>query len=309
MGSAMTGLALAAGGALGAYQAGALLYLAEQRVTFDQMAGSSIGALNAAFCAQGDGSAGHLDTLCQLWRSAPKIGLWRLNEKTAATAAVGMFTGPGPALVSLVALVGAGKLSILDPRPLQALMDRWIDYERVCHSPIGLTIAVLEESAPILDVVVGPWRTATYLSARRLGAAKLKQALLAATAIPLAFPSRNVDGRYYADAGLADALPARPLLQHGCGRIVSIFLTDNTIQDRADYPGCTLFQIRPSVKVDTGYGAIFDVSLAAIERLIDLGYQDARASYEPAQNLFEMLQHLHAQGNINEALAASLPER
>lgn len=56
-------LALSAGGARGAYQAGAMLFFAEQGIKFSAVAGTSIGALNGAHYAQGDGSVAHIEKL------------------------------------------------------------------------------------------------------------------------------------------------------------------------------------------------------------------------------------------------------
>ena len=50
--------ALSGGGNLGALQAGSLRALVEAGVEPDLLVGSSIGALNAAFCATHPGSAG-----------------------------------------------------------------------------------------------------------------------------------------------------------------------------------------------------------------------------------------------------------
>src|SRR5690625_7269705 len=52
------GLCLASGGARGAYQAGALVALAERGERYDRIIGTSIGALNGAFYAQSVGSVG-----------------------------------------------------------------------------------------------------------------------------------------------------------------------------------------------------------------------------------------------------------
>ena len=48
------GLALAGGGALGAYEVGAHKFLEEQGYKFDIITGTSIGALNGAFITTGN---------------------------------------------------------------------------------------------------------------------------------------------------------------------------------------------------------------------------------------------------------------
>ena len=58
----MIGIALEGGGARGAYQAGAYMALKECGIKPKMIAGTSIGALNAALMVQGD-----LDKMIDLW--------------------------------------------------------------------------------------------------------------------------------------------------------------------------------------------------------------------------------------------------
>ena len=132
------GLALASGGARGAYPAGALLLLAERGVRFDAVTGTSIGALNRAFYAQGDGSAEHLEKLCDLWRAMPDAGIIQISGSTAVRvlallAARGI---PWPVRLGLNRLVGK-RVSILDPEPVEALLDELVDYAAVCSPEVS----------------------------------------------------------------------------------------------------------------------------------------------------------------------------
>ena len=85
------GLALASGGARGAYQAGSLLLLAEQKIQFNTVAGTSIGALNGAFYVQGDRSVGHAEKLCDLWRAIPDAGIIQISGTAIARAGAMVF--------------------------------------------------------------------------------------------------------------------------------------------------------------------------------------------------------------------------
>ena len=58
----MRGLALEGGGAKGAYQAGAIKALNQRKIFFDGVAGTSIGAINAALYA-----CGNFEGLYHLW--------------------------------------------------------------------------------------------------------------------------------------------------------------------------------------------------------------------------------------------------
>lgn len=303
------GLGLASGGARGAYQAGALLLLSERGIQFDGVAGTSIGALNGAFYAQGDGSPDHAERLCQLWRSMPAAGVIQISGPAVARAAAMVFARELPTIAVLLNRVAGGSFAVLDPAPVAELMDEWIDYEAVCTSPREFVVTMLRETDPIIDIVTAPWRGATYFSARELGPAQLKLALLASAAIPLAFPSQKVRGKRYGDAGIADPLPALELHRRGAKQVVSVFLADDTPQNRADFVGSTVLQIRPSEIIDTGLRSTFDFSSSAIERLIELGYKDAKVTISEAQDLWERMISLRAGGDANIALADALPDR
>ena len=304
------GLALASGGARGAYQAGALLLLAERGGRFDIVAGTSIGALNGAFYVQGDGSAGHLEKLCHLWRAVPNAGIIQISDTAIARSAEMLVARgiPWPVRLGLNRLVG-GSISIFDPEPVAKMLDEWVDYAAVCSSPREFMIALLRDDIFSGGVVTAPWRDATYFSAAELGPTELRAALLAAVAIPLAFPSQKVGGKRYGDAGLSDPLPALELHKRGAKRIVSIFLADSTPQNRADFVGTTVLQIRPSEVIDTGLLSTFDFSYKTIDRLIDLGYRDAKETFGEAQEIWERMVSLRAQGEANIALASALPDR
>ena len=303
-------LALAGGGAKGAFQAGALLYLAERGMTFDRVGGTSIGALNGAFYSQGDGSAGHMEDLCRRWRALPDAGLIQISGSFVQKAVGYIFAQQLPTFRAwLIKHLADDKKAILDPKPVERLLDKWIDFDAICSGPRELVITALREIDPAVDIITAPWRSASYFTARDLGPAELRNALLASAAIPMAFPSREVKGKRYNDAGLVDPLPGGELYRRGARRILSIFLDDDTVQNRADYPGATLLQIRPSEVIDHGLKATFDFSREAIERLIDQGYRDAEETIGEAQQLWEELMFLRKQGDANMALANALPDR
>ena len=302
-------LALAAGGARGAYQAGAMLQLAEQGLRFEAVAGTGIGSLNAAYYAQGDGSVDHMRNLVELWRTLPEAGMIQLNDEAVEAAFQLVFSPSNAFAASKLKDLAGGDLTILDPEPMAQLLDEWLDYDAICASKTELAIAVLPETAPLLDLVGGTWRKAVYLRARELGPSALREALLAAGAIPLLLPSQTIGDRKYAHAAIADALPAHYLYQSGSRRIFSIFLSDRTPQNRADFPDSIVFQIRPSIDVNERLMSTFDFTLSSINRLIELGYKDAYISYNDARTLIEEWERMRTGGERIEALADLLPDR
>ena len=308
--SGESALALAAGGAKGAYQAGALLFLAEQGLTFERVAGTSIGSLNGAFYVQGDGSAGHMQQLCRRWRYLPDAGLIQINGRAIERALAYVFAQQLPTFRTILFNhLSDDHNAILDPGPIERLLDDWLDLEAVCRCRKEFVVAALREIDPLVDIISAPWRSATYFTAKELGPKELRSALLSSAAIPLAFPSRRVRGRKYNDAGLVDPLPAGELYRRGARNILSIFLADDTVQNRADYPDGTLLQVRPSEVIDHGLNATFDFSRDTIERLIDMGYRDAKATVGEAYQIARELTHIREKGDRNMVLADSLPDR
>lgn len=76
------GLVLAGGGAKGAYQAGALTYLAELGFQPKIIAGTSIGALNGAVVASHQSFVQGVDYLNQLWDKLGQAQIIRPNTGT-----------------------------------------------------------------------------------------------------------------------------------------------------------------------------------------------------------------------------------
>ena len=157
-------------------------------------------------------------------------------------------------------------------------------------APVTFTIATLPEIAPLCDIITGKWRKATYHKAHELGPEMLRQALLASSAIPLAFPSQNIRGQKHADAAIVNPLPVE-VFQDGHTRVIfSIFLSDDSIQNRADFPDQTLFQVRPSHRLSPGLFSLFDFSHQTIKQLITLGYQDAEADFRKATTIVRQVE-------------------
>jgi NTE family protein len=172
-------LVLSGGGAKGAWEAGAAAALIERGVRVSLVAGSSAGALNAAMLADG-----RLDRLQDLWRSLSReqVYSWRSGV---------IFAGLLPGWVTLLALDGAG--SLFDPTPLRELIAGVLDIERIRASPRRLLVVTtdLARRAPRL------FDNATVTI----------DALMAATAVPGAFPPVSVNGTLLVDGGLTGRAP------------------------------------------------------------------------------------------------------
>lgn len=172
-------LVLSGGGAKGAWEAGAAVALIEHGVPVRLVAGSSAGALTAAMLVDG-----RLDRLQALWRSLSREQVYALRPGV-------LFAGLLPGWLTLLALDHAG--SLLDPAPLRELIAATLDFDRVRASPRRLLVVTtdLARRAPrVFD-----------------NATVSVDVLMAAAAVPGAFPPVSVDGVLLVDGGLTGRAP------------------------------------------------------------------------------------------------------
>jgi len=189
-------LVLSGGGAKGAWEAGVAAALLEQGLPVRVVAGSSAGALNAAMIADG-----RIDRLEALWRAVTAEQVYALRPSV-------FFGGLLPGWLTLLTLNQAG--SLFDPEPLRRLIADSLDLERVRASPVRLLVTATD---------LARYRTRVFDNAT-----VTVDALMAAAAVPGAFPAVEVDGDLLVDGGLAGRAPILEALAAGTpiGRAVVV---------------------------------------------------------------------------------------
>jgi NTE family protein len=151
------------------------------------VAGSSAGALNAAMLADG-----RLDRLQAHWRTVTRDQVYALRPSV-------FFAGLLPGWLTLLALDSAG--SLFDPAPLRALITGVIDIERVRASPVRLLVVTTDLAR----------REPRLFDNSNVSV----EALMAASAVPGAFPPVAVDGTLLVDGGLTGRAPVLEALAAG----------------------------------------------------------------------------------------------
>jgi len=172
-------LVLSGGGAKGAWEAGVASALIEAGVDVRLVAGSSAGALTAAMLADG-----RLDRLQTLWRSLSREQVYGYRPGV-------FFAGLLPGWLTLFALDRAG--SLLDPAPLRELVTSTLDFDRVRASPrrlLVITTDLVRRAPRVFD-----------------NASVSVDVLMAAAAVPGAFPPVVIDGAVLVDGGLTGRAP------------------------------------------------------------------------------------------------------
>ncbi|RME21964.1 MAG: hypothetical protein D6798_16935 [Deltaproteobacteria bacterium] len=228
-----TGLVLSGGGTRGAYEAGVLAGIVDvlgltdrDRSPIDVFVGSSVGAINAAWlvshCDRGDlGVQGLVD----LWTSLDPADFLRLSwSGWRRLRGRGRQRRRDPAANPRI----GG--SLLDPAPLERLVEDCIDWERL-HRNIatGRARALVVPALEVADGVTamfcecspGTHFTASRDPSRRGVVGPLTpQHVLASAAIPLLYPARRIGPGLYFDGGLRFNTPLAPAIRLGAERLV-----------------------------------------------------------------------------------------
>ena len=225
-----TVLVLQGGGALGAYQAGVYEVLRQHEMEPDWVAGISIGAVNAAIIA-GNAPQDRITALRGFWeglgsdypgeglargRGAAELGYRQWSGLMSVMAGVPGFYRPWflPPWFNRPGTPEA--TSFYDTAPLRKSLLRYIDFERINHGKMRLSLgAVNIRNGNFVyfdtlekDRVIGP------------------EHVMASAALPPGFPAVEIDGEPYWDGGLVSNTPLSYVLDQGIARDTLVFQID-----------------------------------------------------------------------------------
>lgn len=247
-------IALEGGGARGAYQIGAWRALSEKGVSFNAVAGSSVGALNGALMAMGD-----LDAAEKLWNDMRFSKVMDVDDSVMSKLMKGKFFDLDLKNVNekLRRIIKDGGF---DVTPLKALINEMVDAEKIKQSSVKLFIC----THSITD------RKPLEIKADDLSEEELCDMLLASAYFP-AFKHERLGGKLYTDGGVSNVLPISPLITGGYKNIITIRLYGFGVQKKVKIPkNTTLFEIAPTR--DLGNMLNFDAD--SCKKNFKLGYFD-----------------------------------
>lgn len=238
----LTGLVLTGGGARAAYQVGVLKAVARIRRQsgwvidnpFPVITGTSAGAINAAALAcRADNFDGAVKTLCDVWENfhaeqvyrADSLGVIRTGARWLTMMSIGWV---------IARWRRARPRSLLDNSPLEALLNRLVDVNRL-HAVMraghlhGLAVTASSYGSGLhvtfydaVDDIV-PWTRSQRIAVRD----SIRVAhLLASSAIPFVFPAvaLKIDGHteFCGDGSMRQAAPISPAVHLGAQRILVV---------------------------------------------------------------------------------------
>lgn len=248
---------LEGGGAKGAYQIGAIKALIENGYSFNAIVGTSIGAINAAFIAQGD-----IDKIEKLWKTLSFKDLMDINNDIMENLMTRQIT------MSVIREL-RDKLNIalkekgIDTVLMRNILAQYIDEDKIRNSSIryGLVTFCITDFKPqklfIEDIPKG----------------KLIDYLLASSNLPV-FKRAQIDEKKFLDGGAFDNCSAQMLYDAGYRNIMAIRLfTRNKIRNYSRLikdKELDLEMIAPSVDLPS----ILNFHTSTLNTLLEYGYID-----------------------------------
>lgn len=224
-------LVLQGGGALGAFQVGVYQALDEAGYRPDWVAGTSIGAINAALIA-GNEPADRLARLDEFWSSIRWPDLWPasgipLRQWAKWTAALQAATFGQPHFFQPrlgYPWLGGGSVSWYDVNPLRETLAPMIKFNRINAGATRLSVGTV-------NVCTG--EQVYFDSAQEpLGL----DHILASAALPPAFPPVEIGGNWYWDGGVVSNTPLDVVIDDNPRRSSLVFMVD-LFDGRGKVPG------------------------------------------------------------------------
>ncbi len=254
----MIGLVLEGGGARGAYHIGVYRALTELGMKIDGVAGTSIGALNGAIIAQGDGLAAW-----DIWAGMSNAKIFDIDEQLDEQLHLeGLTRGNLSSVLSLFKkLIRGGGI---DTTKIKAFIEEHVDEARVRQSDMDFGLVTISRThlKPL------------ELMLEDIPEGQLAEYILASASLP-GFKTESIDGEQFVDGGLWNSLPVSLLMDRGYETVIAVRTYAIGRVRQVDQFGVRLVEISPSEEL----GSLLDFHESTELRNLKLGYLDAMRLY------------------------------
>lgn len=187
------GLVLAGGGAKGAYEVGVLQYLVEKGWSPKVIAGTSIGAFNAALLLTYGFTKDGLAEITKIWKSLKKSNFYKIRIPLSFE-------------------------SIADNAPLRNTVEKYVDIEKVLNSKIKLFIATTILQSMEEEIISN--RDARLKNDPDL----LSKLIVASMTVPVVFSPEIIGEYQHVDGAAGNSTPLSGVIKEGCDQIITIVL-------------------------------------------------------------------------------------
>lgn len=249
----MYGLVLEGGGVKGSYHIGVYKAILEENINIKAVAGTSIGALNAAMIVQGD-----FDKSVRLWNEMSYTDIIKDNEdeleKLASTKLnLEDLKYMSKKLISVISERG------FDIDPFKQMLEKYIDEDKIRNSSMDFGIVTVN----LTDLVPLELFTSDIPEGR------ITDFLLASSYLPI-FKLERLGGKLYLDGGFYDNLPYKMLQRKGYEKLILVRTHARGIV-RKPLSEKNMTIITPSRDIGKSY--IYNRD--KVKENIDMGYYDA----------------------------------
>jgi len=248
---------LGGGGARGSYEIGVWKALRELEYEFDIVAGTSVGALNGALMVQGDYEAGRA-----LWETLKTENVIEIPEGLLEK----------PSFDTLHDFLGDFfQKGGVDPTPLEQILQKYLDEEKIRSSPIDFGLVTVEY----------PSMRPQILTKEKIPDGKLLDYLMASAACFPAMKKRQIDDKIYMDGAYYSNVPIEIALEKGADEIVAVDLEAIGIVRPVSLRGQTIRYIRSQWPL----GTTLDFHPDYAKRNFNLGYFDTMKAFGKLEGL------------------------
>lgn len=245
------GIVLEGGGAKGAYQVGAWRALVEAGIKISAVAGTSVGALNAAMICMGD-----LEKTEKLWETISYSKVMKVDDQIMSQVFQGKLELTEALKHSMKLFVEGGA----DISPLKQLISDNIDETKIRNGNINfylLTFSISDFKELDLDM-------------KEVEDGLMPDLLLASAYLPV-FKNEKLHGKTYMDGGMFNNVPLESLVKRGYSDIIMIRIFGIGREKKVKLPeSVTVLSVEPRVDL----GNILDFDCNKSKRNMKIGYYD-----------------------------------
>ena len=248
------GIVLSGGGTKGAYEVGALRAIRELRLPIRGIAGTSIGALNAAMFLGCD-----LKQIENIYRTVRLTDILPVSSNIDPDKDV--FDPANLLAITREYVAQRG----LTNAPLRHMLEVHIDFGRIYASPLDLGIVTFDIHS----------REPLEIFKEDVEKDRLIEYLLASANFPI-YKTQNVDDKRFMDGGLYDNMPVNMLIRRGYTHLIVIDVNGIGMTQKIVNADKVYLKI---VSCSENLGGTFEFNHKRIKRNIRLGYLDTMKAF------------------------------
>lgn len=255
------GLVLEGGGVKGAYQVGAMKALDELGVSYDGIAGTSIGAINGALYLDGG-----IKKMLDVWKEIKTNTIYELTDEEIE-AIKGMNVTPAILKVLREKRLKTIRMLAESYQKSQNFFENLVSEGDIRNSgkDYGLVTFDISNMQPFEQMLDG------------IQEGKLVDYIIASATFPI-FPPKIIDGKKFIDGGVYDNMPINLLARNGYNKILVIRtnIESKPPKRKIEKDGLNLYYITP--QADLGLAMAF--SSGRVHTFMTSGYADAKYCLE-----------------------------